>query len=197
MKLSASDGQYSRGWGVTFTEPYFLDQRLAAGFDIYHKDAEPQHIRALLHLDDRREPAPRRADHRRIHVPADTIRSTTSQINIPNIEIAAVQRLSTRRSTAFAGAGGPGRRRAASLTPTTDDGQLLDQRRGLAGDQAGGGAGRDPDVAGRLFADLGQHRRPQESRRSGLYATFHQDVAGLGGNRSSCARPSMATITTR
>jgi len=37
VKLSATAGQYSRGWGVSFTEPYFLDQRLAAGFDIFHK----------------------------------------------------------------------------------------------------------------------------------------------------------------
>ena len=36
-ELSASEGQYSRGWSATFTEPYFLDQRIAAGFDIYHK----------------------------------------------------------------------------------------------------------------------------------------------------------------
>ena len=41
MKLSASEGQYSRGWGASFTEPYFLDQRLAAGFDLYHKEQNP------------------------------------------------------------------------------------------------------------------------------------------------------------
>lgn len=41
VKLSASVGQYSRGWSGTFTEPYFLDQRIAAGFDIYHKETLP------------------------------------------------------------------------------------------------------------------------------------------------------------
>ena len=41
VKLSASEGQYSRGWGASFTEPYFLDQRLAAGFDVYHKEQNP------------------------------------------------------------------------------------------------------------------------------------------------------------
>jgi outer membrane protein insertion porin family len=41
VKLSASEGQYSRGWGVSFTEPYFLDQRLAAGFDVFHKEQNP------------------------------------------------------------------------------------------------------------------------------------------------------------
>ena len=41
VKLSASDGQYSRGWGASFTEPYFLDQRLAAGIDLYQKIQNP------------------------------------------------------------------------------------------------------------------------------------------------------------
>jgi outer membrane protein insertion porin family len=40
VRVSASDGQYSRGWGVSFTEPYFLDQRLAAGFDVFHKEQD-------------------------------------------------------------------------------------------------------------------------------------------------------------
>ncbi len=41
VKLAASVGQYSRGESATFTEPYFLDQRIAAGFDIYHKETLP------------------------------------------------------------------------------------------------------------------------------------------------------------
>jgi outer membrane protein insertion porin family len=41
VKLSASEGQYSRGWSASFTEPYFLDQRIAAGFDVYHKETDP------------------------------------------------------------------------------------------------------------------------------------------------------------
>ena len=40
VKASVSEGQYSRGWGLSFTEPYFLDQRLAAGFDIFHKEQD-------------------------------------------------------------------------------------------------------------------------------------------------------------
>jgi outer membrane protein insertion porin family len=37
VRISVSDGQYSSGWKASFTEPYFLGQRLAAGFDIYHQ----------------------------------------------------------------------------------------------------------------------------------------------------------------
>jgi outer membrane protein insertion porin family len=38
VRLSASRGEYSNGWGITFTEPYLFDQRLAGGFDIFHKE---------------------------------------------------------------------------------------------------------------------------------------------------------------
>jgi outer membrane protein insertion porin family len=41
VKLSVTEGQYSSGWGVYFTEPYFLDQRLAAGFDVFHTATNP------------------------------------------------------------------------------------------------------------------------------------------------------------
>jgi outer membrane protein insertion porin family len=37
VRLSVSDGQYSQGWKASFTEPYFLGERLAAGFDVYHQ----------------------------------------------------------------------------------------------------------------------------------------------------------------
>ena len=37
VKLSVSAGQYSSGWEATFTEPYFLDQHIAAGVDVFHK----------------------------------------------------------------------------------------------------------------------------------------------------------------
>src|SRR5271166_3560274 len=37
VRLSVSDGQYTQGWKASFTEPYFLGQRLAAGFDVFHQ----------------------------------------------------------------------------------------------------------------------------------------------------------------
>ena len=37
VRLSISDGQYSQGWKASFTEPWFLGQRLAAGIDLYHQ----------------------------------------------------------------------------------------------------------------------------------------------------------------
>ncbi len=40
VRLSVSEGQYSRGVEFNFTEPYFLDNRIAAGFDIYAKKSD-------------------------------------------------------------------------------------------------------------------------------------------------------------
>jgi outer membrane protein insertion porin family len=39
VKLTLSGGQYSKGVTFSFTEPYFLDHRLAAGFDVFAKDS--------------------------------------------------------------------------------------------------------------------------------------------------------------
>ncbi len=41
VKLAVSEGQYSRGVDLTFTEPYFLGERIAAGFDVYAKKTDP------------------------------------------------------------------------------------------------------------------------------------------------------------
>ena len=37
LRASVSVGQYGSGEKLSFTEPYFMDQRLAAGFDIFHQ----------------------------------------------------------------------------------------------------------------------------------------------------------------
>jgi outer membrane protein insertion porin family len=40
VKLAVSEGQYSRGVEFNFTEPYFLGNRMAAGFDLYAKKSD-------------------------------------------------------------------------------------------------------------------------------------------------------------
>ncbi|MGA2638232.1 outer membrane protein assembly factor BamA [Methylocella sp.] len=39
VRLSVSEGQYARGVEFNFTEPYFLGNRMAAGFDLYAKQS--------------------------------------------------------------------------------------------------------------------------------------------------------------
>ncbi len=40
VRLSVNEGQYSRGVNFSFTEPYFLDQRMSAGFDLFAKRSD-------------------------------------------------------------------------------------------------------------------------------------------------------------
>ncbi|RUU01237.1 outer membrane protein assembly factor BamA, partial [Mesorhizobium sp. USDA-HM6] len=43
IKLSAGGGRHSRDYSISFTEPYFLGRRIAAGFDIYKSTREYSH----------------------------------------------------------------------------------------------------------------------------------------------------------
>jgi outer membrane protein insertion porin family len=38
VKLAGSNGQYSKGLELSFTEPFFMDRRIAAGFDLFAKE---------------------------------------------------------------------------------------------------------------------------------------------------------------
>ncbi len=40
VRLAVSEGQFSRGVDFSFTEPYFLGERIAAGFDVYAKKSD-------------------------------------------------------------------------------------------------------------------------------------------------------------
>ncbi|TPJ76734.1 outer membrane protein assembly factor BamA [Mesorhizobium sp. B2-6-2] len=46
IKLSAGGGRHSRDYAISFTEPYFLGRRIAAGFDIYKSTREYDHYDA-------------------------------------------------------------------------------------------------------------------------------------------------------
>ena len=69
-RLAVSAGQYAQGVELNYTEPFFLDQRLAAGFDLYTKISRRLAIRLLFELGHRRHAASRHSDHRRHHARA-------------------------------------------------------------------------------------------------------------------------------
>ena len=47
VRLAGTGGQYSHGADFSFTEPYFLGYRLAAGFDAFYKYSRPDPVLAL------------------------------------------------------------------------------------------------------------------------------------------------------
>ncbi len=162
IKLSASEGQYSHGWGASFTEPYFLDQRLAAGVDIYQKVQNPNTWATYYTWTT--------GANLRLGIPVTdefTIQPVYSiygsKIEVPNTVDQPYDDCSTlepqRLRRRHAGMDADGWRADASH----DREQLLDQRRGVSRAQGGGAGRRGSHLAGRLFAGVGQHRRSQES----------------------------------
>jgi outer membrane protein insertion porin family len=181
VKLSASEGQYSRGWGVSFTEPYFLDQRLAAGFDVFHKEQNPNTwatyetwtTGATLRLG---VPI---TDQFTIQ-PAYSLYG--SAIKIPND--------STRPFDDCAAPGGvPGAYFPASNwnppggtaneTPNATDNCLTNGEASVAIKQASEEGTIITSLIGYslIWDSIDDRKNPS----SGLYANFHQDIAGLGG----------------
>ena len=67
VRLAVSAGQYAQGVELNYTEPFFLDQRLAAGFDLYTQDLGRLALRLLFQLGHRRHDPFRHSDHRRNH----------------------------------------------------------------------------------------------------------------------------------
>jgi outer membrane protein insertion porin family len=186
VRLSASRGEYSNGWGITFTEPYLFDQRLAGGFDIYHKQ-QLQNTYALYSTNTT-------GVNFRLGVPITeelTFQPNysvySSQIVIPNTSSQPYDDCTSPTGLAPGPlAGGtwngnfiPG----GSSTPqpaTTTDNCLTNGEASVAiKDQAAKGQQITSLVGYSIIWDsLDNRRNPTQ----GAYANFHQDVAGLGGD---------------
>jgi outer membrane protein insertion porin family len=172
VKLSASEGQYSRGWGASFTEPYFLDQRLAAGVDIFHKEQNPNTwatyetwtTGATLRLG---VPI---TDELTIQ-PAYSLYG--SAIKVPN---------STSRPYDDCGPVGswfPPGTTGNQWNGSTTDNCLTNGEASVAIKQAAAQGTIITSLVGYslIWDSIDDRKNPS----SGIYANFHQDVAGLGG----------------
>ena len=177
VKISASEGQYSKGWGLTFTEPYFMGQHLAAGFDIFHKeqDVNPYseyetwttgvNLRLGVPITDEFTFQPNYSIYQ-------------SQIIIPNTQSQPYDDC----GPAGNGPGGstvwnePG---TGLLTATTSANCLTNGEASIAiKEQAAQGTVLTSLVGYSLIWDNVDNRKDPTS---GAFLTFHQDVAGLGG----------------
>ena len=138
VRLSAPrTASTANGWSVSFTEPYFLDQRLAGGFDIYHKQ-QLQNTYALYQNWTT-------GVNLRLGVPVTDELTFQPQLFALRVADHDPEHSSRSRTTIATS-----RSRSAGVTPgdvstpfrADRHRQLLDQRRSFAGDQAGGGARR-------------------------------------------------------
>ena len=186
VKVSASEGQYSRGWGASFTEPYFLDQRLAAGFDVYQKVQNPNTwatyytwttgatVRLGVPITDEFTLQP-----------AYSLYGT--QIKIPNTSSQPYDDCSAPFN-GLAHGGGPGDTYwlpgGSSTWTLADNGTtngncLLNGEASVAVKQAAAQGVVLTSLVGYslVWDSIDDRKNPT----SGIYANFHQDVAGLGG----------------
>jgi len=188
VKLSASEGQYPRGWGASFTEPYFLDQRLAAGFDVYEKVQNPNTYATYYTWTTG-------ADIR-LGVPITdefTIQPMYSiygsQIKIPNNSSEPYNDCTgagTWTGTGWTGAGGastvpyyyPGS--STPITPTSTENCLLNGQASLVMKAAAAQGVILTSLVGYslIWDSIDDRKNPT----SGIYATFRQDFAGVGGD---------------
>ena len=187
VRLSASRGQYSNGWNVSFTEPYLFDQRLAGGFDIYHKQ-QLQNTYALYSTNTT-------GVNLRLGVPITeelTFQPNyslyESEITVPNSSSQPYNDCASFNPSDPAFGGGasflPGGSTTRVPAGTQADGAttftcLTNGEASVAiKDAAAKGQQVTSLIGFSLIWDSLDNRR---SPTQGFFATYHQDIAGLGG----------------
>jgi outer membrane protein insertion porin family len=175
VKLSASEGQYSRGWGASFTEPYFLDQRLAAGIDIYHKEQNPNTYATYSNWTT--------GATVRLGVPITnefTVQPNysiyESEIKIPSQYADCVVPGTGTTPNVFTGA-----------TTGTWDGAAVSSTNNCLNNGEASVAFKAAALQGAVLTSalgyslIWDSIDDRKNPTSGMYANFHQDIAGLGG----------------
>lgn len=171
VRAAVSRGQYSQGYELSFTEPYFLDRRLSAGIDLFRKQQDNSKyqnyntiitggtLRFGLPITDELSFAPRYSLY-------------TSEIKIPN-DTSNPYNDCTSPITGFTpGAAGS----ATQLSATSNC--LTNGEASLAVKEAKGS--QLTSLLGYTFAynTLDNNKAPTD----GFYVELKQDVAGLGGD---------------
>ena len=176
VRASISEGQFANGWGLTFTEPYFLDQHLAAGFDLFHKQQLENQF-ALYETSTT-------GVNLRLGIPVTdelTFQPNYSiyeaQIQIPNTTNQPFADCQPPDQTVFTPGGTSP---PPTTTATASDNCLLNGEASLAIKQAAAEGVTVTSLVGYslIWDSLDNRRDPS----SGFFANFHQDIAGVGGN---------------
>lgn len=169
-RLSVMLGQYAEGVTFSFTEPYFLDHRLAAGFDLFAKNSEVSQyafyndfmvggtLRFGLPVTDEISFSPRYSIY-------------SSNISIPNTWSFPYNDCTFPISGLTPGTPG-----AAALSSTTNC--LSNGEASLALKQAAGTTVTSMPGYVLSYNSLDNNKSPT----SGIHAELHQDFAGAGGD---------------
>jgi outer membrane protein insertion porin family len=174
VKVTASVGQNSRGWSASFTEPYLFDQRISGGFDVFHKQTsankyafyENWNTGVALRLG---LPVTEELTFQ----PNYTIYA--SKITIPNTTSTPYDDC----TDPIAGTT-PGTPGSPYTSPTASANCLTNGEASLALKEAAGQGQTLTSLIGYslIYNTLDNQKSPNE----GVYATFKQDFAGVGGD---------------
>jgi outer membrane protein insertion porin family len=174
VKASISEGQFANGWGLTFTEPYFLDQHLAAGFDLFHKQQLENQF-ALYETSTT-------GVNLRLGIPVTdelTFQPNYSiyeaQIEVPNTADQPFDDCQPPNQTEFTPGG-----TTIPIPAALSNNCLLNGEASLAIKEAAAEGVTVTSLVGYslIWDSLDNRRDPS----SGFFANFHQDFAGVGGN---------------
>jgi outer membrane protein insertion porin family len=172
VRLSVSDGQYSQGWKASFTEPYFLGQRLAAGFDVYHQVNDNNRYALYQNWTT--------GVTLRLGIPVTddlTFQPNysiyESKITIPNTEAAPYDDCVGPNQTFFPGG------TLIPVTPTPFINCLTNGEAPVEIKQAAAQGAQITSLVGFsiLYSNLDNRKDPT----TGFYANYKQDFAGVGG----------------
>ena len=149
VRLAGTWGQRTQGVDFSFTEPYFLGYRMAAGFDLFSKYTDNTQLRPLREPRHRGPAASRTAGDRGVRLYA-ALFALPDRTQDPEHDQAAIQRLRDPDP----GIHRPQSERHRHLS------DLRHRRRDLG--RAEGGRGQDPDLARRRDLRLQHARQRQE-----------------------------------
>ena len=171
LKLSASYGQSSQGWAAAFTEPYFLGQHIAAGFDVYHNQQNQNAYQTYQYWAE--------GVNLRLGFPiTDQFTIGTnysiyqSKVVIPNSDSDPYNDCSVPIVGVTPGTAG-------TLPPSLNNSCLTNGEASIASKEVASLGNRLTSLVGYTltYDSLDTHKSPS----SGMILSFNQSVAGLGG----------------
>ncbi|MBY0613609.1 MAG: outer membrane protein assembly factor BamA [Beijerinckiaceae bacterium] len=169
VKLSGSNGQYSKGVEFSFTEPFFLDRRLGAGFDLFYKEQDNTRYSRFV--------ARNIGFNLRAGVPLTEEWTVGGRYSLFQQKITVPNTLANPYSNCYFPAGLPGDLQKFPADPNVA-GCLADGEASLAVLESVGT--RYTSLAGTsiTYSTLDNVKNPTE----GIFGQVNVDVAGLGGD---------------
>jgi len=172
LKLSASQGQSSKGYSASFTEPYFFGQHIAAGIDLYHNEQDQNAFQTYQYWVN--------GVNLRLGFPITEALTFQPNYSIYQSKVVIPNTASQPYNDCVAPGlpwipGGT----TTAVVPTATNNCLINGEASIASKEAASLGNRLTSLVGYSFIynTIDNPKVPT----SGMFLNFHQDIAGLGG----------------